>query len=407
MSFTHVRGFRCNRWSGVLAFIAALFFHANATAEIRTAYVWADRPDTASYTANTSYASVTVAGVQVSRSAPGRYVVDLRGFLPSPASPTTSGPSAGRLGNVQVSGYGPTGAFCQVVSWSASVSVACFDAAGRPADSQFSLLATLAAPGDPVSYAWAARPTAAAHDAPGSYALGASPVRIARQGAGQYMASLGTATATLGATVVVTAYGNEPRRCAVVGWRLGVVTVRCTNATGAAADSAFSILSLKPAAGELRFAFAWANDATSASYAPDARYLFAPEASGGVSIRRTATGRYAYGSARASTTCRSLHTPPTAPIAIRSRGCPIPSTWPATGRAAPRPTPASRCCQSTPMPRASSPTSSRVRRRSVRVDFRARYHCPVQGRLSSAMSICTHTRRASSGSAGATTAIRA
>lgn len=68
--------------------------------------------------------------------------------------------------------------------------------------------------------------------------------------------------------------------------------VRCTDASGALADSAFTILALKPPAAERRFSFAWADRPTEASYAPASQYAFAPEAAGGVLITRAGVGRY-------------------------------------------------------------------------------------------------------------------
>lgn len=258
-----------------------------ASAAVRTAYLWADRPGEASYVANAAYASATATGARIERTAPGRYSVSLGGFLSGAGS---SAP--GRLGNIQVSAYGDTGGFCQVVSWGASASVACFNSGGAPEDMRFSLLATVADAGDPVAYAFAGRPAEASYDASPSYSMRDSgAVRITRTRIGSYIAALGNATAGIGGTVQATAYGATPRRCKTGGWILGAVTVLCTDAAGRPADSAFTVLSMKPAAASRDFAYLWSGDPGAAT-PPDSRFAFAPEATGGADVTKTAAGRY-------------------------------------------------------------------------------------------------------------------
>lgn len=274
-----------NGFSFVIAIVGVILASGGeAAASVRTAYVWADRPTSLEpYVANAAYASVTASGARIERSAVGRYSVDLAGFLGGPGS----------LGNIQVSAYGTTGAFCQTVSWASRVSVACFNASGVPADAQFSLLATIADAGDPVAYAYAGRPAEGAYDAPAAYAVRDSgAVRITRSGPGSYLVALGAATAGIGGTVQTTAYGATPRRCKTVGWILGAVSVSCTDAGGRPADSAFTVLSVKTPAGSRDFSYLWSGN-PEATNPPDARYVFAPEAAGGAAVSRTETGRYA------------------------------------------------------------------------------------------------------------------
>jgi hypothetical protein len=93
-----------------------------------------------------------------------------------------------------------------------------------------------------------------------------------------------------GGHVQVTAVGSVARDCKVTGW-VGVdVGVRCFDASGAPADSVFSLLHLRPSIYADHVAFAWANDPTAAVYAPSESYGHNPFDP--IKIQRQGTGRY-------------------------------------------------------------------------------------------------------------------
>lgn len=101
------------------------------------AFVYTNNPRAAEYTPTKAYAQNPSGGpITVRRSATGTYNVIFGGLG-----------GAARRGNAQVTGYGSSPSFCQIVRWVPSgedldIAVKCFDGRGRPADSAFSLLFT-------------------------------------------------------------------------------------------------------------------------------------------------------------------------------------------------------------------------------------------------------------------------
>jgi hypothetical protein len=90
-------------------------------------YVWANEPTTSSYTPDPSYQSNSSGATNtVARSGVGVYEVDF--------------PNLGKKkGDVQVTGYG-SGAVCNFSGWTGSaVDVSCYNAAGAPEDSDFTV----------------------------------------------------------------------------------------------------------------------------------------------------------------------------------------------------------------------------------------------------------------------------
>jgi microsomal dipeptidase-like Zn-dependent dipeptidase len=276
----------------LLACVGLVFSASEAAAEIRTAYVWADQPNAASYSPNNGYANLP-AGSEIRRSGVGRYHVRLRGFMPASLFSVGSTTARGALGNIQISAYGDTGRFCQIASWAETANILCFNSDGRPADARFSLLATIAAPGDGVAYAWAGRPGEPEYNAASAYGMSPSgDIAIRRRGVGRYNVLLGASIAGVGGHVQVSAYGPDPRQCRVAGWIAGLADIRCTDASGRPADSAFSILALNLDTDDRRFVYAWGNDPATVNYTPDRRYVHTPEVDSPVRITRRGTGRY-------------------------------------------------------------------------------------------------------------------
>ncbi len=239
------------------------------------AYVWGNNATAANYTPSSSYAK---GAGNIRRTAVGRYTWAVPG-----------GEVSGK-GNVQVSAYGNNANHCQVVSWGGSVNVACFNQAGAPVDSQFTALALNGGSASNVAYVWANNPTAASYTPSGAYAYspGATP-RITRSGTGTYRVQLANSMVTSGATIMVTAYGSTPAHCRIVSWGGGAANVKCLNMAGQPVDSRYSLLVVRGSTNPA-WDFVWANNATSASYAPSGSYLYT--AGGTPRIRRSAVGRY-------------------------------------------------------------------------------------------------------------------
>jgi hypothetical protein len=100
-----------------------------------------------------------------------------------------------------------------------------------------------------------------------------------------------SATFPGGGHVQVTAVGAGNARCVSVGWAGNTAYVRCYGASGAPADSAYSIAYWRPTPADPGMAFAWANDPSASSYTPNTQYSFA---SGGGSITATRSGTGVY-----------------------------------------------------------------------------------------------------------------
>jgi hypothetical protein len=162
-------------------------------------------------------------------------------------------------GNAQVSAYGASGEFCQPVSWhprgpDVVVNVACFNAAGAPADSRFTALfltpADLPGPG---GFAWGDRPREGGYAPHRQYRFtpAAADMTVQRLALGTYsvrFAGLGGAQAA-GGTVKASAYGPDPAICQPERWGAGAaemaIVVRCFGPDGAPRDSTWSLLALR------------------------------------------------------------------------------------------------------------------------------------------------------------------
>ena len=252
------------------------------------AFAWADQPTAASYTPSSLYSYNRLGGdIQITRTSAGVYSVQFVSF-----------DGFGVGGNVQVTAYfAGAGQYCKVENWSSdTVSVRCFDATGAASDSYFTVLylKTPAMP-DAVAYAWANNATAASYTPSSLYSYNPTggAVTATRNGTGDYSMTWSGfgALGTGGGHPQVTAYDASNKRCEILGWANDLVNVRCYDSAGNPADSRYSLLYLRPAATDDGLAFAWANDSSSASYAPIPFYRF-NSGNGAVSATRTGTGTY-------------------------------------------------------------------------------------------------------------------
>jgi hypothetical protein len=210
-----------------------------------TSYAWAFSSTAASYDAASDYAfNPTGGAITATRAGVGVYQMEFTG--------------AGALGvdggHVQVTAYGGTNQRCKVGSWYLDVvTVLCFDSAGAPADSEYTLLYLKPdAEDDALAFAWADDELSASYTPDPFYSFnsGDGPITASRFGVGSYsMDFSGFGLRGIeGGHVQVTAYGGADTRCAVSGWGVEVISVSCHDSAGAPADSLYDVLFIKPVA---------------------------------------------------------------------------------------------------------------------------------------------------------------
>jgi len=105
----------------------------------RYGYAWYNQPATASYTITNQYTFNSAGGaITGARASAGVYSVTFNGL----------GISGQEGGNVQVTSYGGGANFCKVAAWDSmtggnfTVTVNCYDHAGAPVDTQFTIQAS-------------------------------------------------------------------------------------------------------------------------------------------------------------------------------------------------------------------------------------------------------------------------
>jgi hypothetical protein len=145
-------------------------------------------------------------------------------------------------------------------------------------------------------YVWANDPTAAEYTPSTSYQRNSTGAlnTITRNGTGDYTVVFSNLGIYYGGTVNVTAYGTGSEHCKVQYWTPSLadmnVRVRCFDTAGAPVDTRFAASFTRPVL-STRFAYVWANQATSASYTPSTTYQF--NSTGALNtITRLGTGSY-------------------------------------------------------------------------------------------------------------------
>jgi hypothetical protein len=208
------------------------------------AYVWANKPTTASYVPSAAYqANSTGAVNRVTRSGKGNYRVIL--------------PKLGAAaGHVQVTAYGTGTQRCKTSGWgpsgtNQSIGVRCFTVAGAPADTTFTLTYVrngnlLGQPvgtgpnGNPTAYAWASLPTTKSYTPAGAYRFGPAKATITRVGTGDY--KFKTPVNFANGNVQVTAYGSGSEHCKVAYWNnVDGIRVKCYTAKGVPVNTLFDV----------------------------------------------------------------------------------------------------------------------------------------------------------------------
>lgn len=253
--------------------------------------VWLDdpaRPLNEAYQPDAGYRK-NVFGV--SRSGTGQYVVAFDGPADLNAMPVIS-----------VAAYGNDNARCKVarvdvvghqLGESVVVSVACHAPNGNPMNSRFVLHAI-----DPRGVLGRAAGGFVSRNGAVSDSFNTQgTVTASKTSAGNYEVLLGNlGSGVRGGTVQVTALGAGANHCKIVSWSNSTpttlaLTVRCfaTN-SDTATDTGFFFLYDEQIPTEYnRGAYAWANQATTASYPPDAFYTFMTGPTGSTSTSATAS----------------------------------------------------------------------------------------------------------------------
>lgn len=249
-------------------------------------WTWAHWPSTGHYTPNPGWTYNNSGGaVDIYRDGVGQYRVVFAGLTSD-------------RGNVHVVGYGPDANRCKVAGWWPSggmtVFVRCHTPGGVLADTQFVAYyaETLATEG---AYLWSSNPSAS-HTASWYYSYNSAgqPNLVEWHGVGMYRVRLKGLDHATG-HALVTAYGADATHCKPIFWGAHagdtIVDVRCFNAAGGRANSLFTLRYVMEDIGYYRLGYAWLDQPTTASYAPNPLYSFNSEGNPNQAVR-TEPGRY-------------------------------------------------------------------------------------------------------------------
>ena len=197
--------------------------------------------------------------------------------------------------SVQATAYGGGSNYCKVQGWGGSVAdILCFTAAGAAADSEFTVQAVSSTNERSIAFAWADQDTTASYTPSVFYSYNpAGGITITRSSTGAYNVIFNGLDGSKG-DVQVTAYGSGNVTCAGTGWG-GTpfdASVNCQTPSGAAADSDFVIWVVPTGATPSLLGYAWADQASTASYTPDTTYSY-NSGHGTITATRSSTGTYA------------------------------------------------------------------------------------------------------------------
>ena len=163
---------------------------------------------------------------------------------------TFDGLSSASFGNVQVTA-GMVNRYCKPSVWqpsgsNVSISVACFDASGNPADSTFfASVESIVRGCQGTSYLWADR-TTGSFNPNGRYSHSQSLTSnsVTRTAVGRFTATMPGISGS-GGNAQVNAYGSGPARCQITNWALSrgtaSINIACFNPDGTPVDARFSL----------------------------------------------------------------------------------------------------------------------------------------------------------------------
>jgi len=284
---------RCFDPAGALADTAFSLVYHKAEADLRgVAFAWADNASSSAYTPSTTYSyNPTGGAISASRSSTGVYSITFAGM----GSVGIGG------GNVQVTAYSASDRRCKVNSWLGdTVHVRCFDTAGNPVDTPYSVFyrkpiwkllteyfAAAHVPGStPIGIPTSVIDRYNRHPGPS----GQSPVVVTRLNTGTYSVEF-TDIHKLGyngGNAQITASGFAGNYCNVVGWLFDTVTVQCFSQTTSAINQSFQVALFMPRQDNEQLAYVRADNPAQPIQTPPDHYTHNP--SGGlVQITRLAT----------------------------------------------------------------------------------------------------------------------
>jgi hypothetical protein len=261
---------------------------AAAVSHYADGYVWANSPTSASYTPSTFYSfNRSGRAITITRQDVGTYTVRFAGLSAVLGTKST----------VHVTGYSSDNTYCKPAAQkllSDVIHIKCFDAAsGRATDAYYTVYLTKRY-GD-LAFAYASLPTGNDYAPPASASHNpAGTIRVFRNGVGSYIVrftAFGSRLTSNGGHAQAVALGTGAQHCKVSGWGGSPnldVGVLCYSRFGDPKDVKFNVFFATP---NPNLAYAWADQPTTASYAPSSFYRSNPNG-GGVSITRSSTGRY-------------------------------------------------------------------------------------------------------------------
>ncbi len=239
--------------------------------------------------------NATGAGVMVSRTSVGEYIVTFERLAKVDSSFRET---------VLVTPLGNGGERCHLQGWGNAgngrdldVSVRCFTFSGLRVDARFSVL-VVGSHSLPSRYGFTVAGDANASfaaQADRSYSSFSHGVGITRSTAGSYIVQLDGAIDDTPQNYFVSTYGGGDDLCKVSSWNRNVwASVTCYAPSGALSDARFSLLMLDGGRPGRRFGFAWANEpagSLGSEYVP--HMLYQRTSSGqAVRIAHVATGTY-------------------------------------------------------------------------------------------------------------------
>lgn len=286
-------GVRCVDETGSPADSAFSLLHLRPTRGAdHVAFAWANDATAPAYTPHPDYShnGGALDPIEIQRSGTGRYFVEFRNFAATGAT----------LGHPQVTAYGDDSNRCQLQRWVGDfVYVECYDGAGAPVDTRFTVLFLEPSATDrSMAFAWADAPLSASYAPDSDYAhhpLGA-PVSASRLGVGHYemeFSNLGTLALDV-SNVQVSAYGFAPVHCQLEGWGADTATVRCFDSSGMPVDAFYNVFFQKALKTDWtpEYAFATAWDVSNPSYSLTTAIDAWNPTGGEIRVTRSGVGSY-------------------------------------------------------------------------------------------------------------------
>lgn len=244
--------FRCYDKDGVLADQSSTsVVIGSGTFSGRSAFAWIDLPTTSGEASATWRHHPLGRSIFSEHVATGSYIVRFAGLQRA---------NANNREGVIVTAYGPVAAVCQPSAPASTatgleVAVRCFDAAGAPIDTRFTVLIVDGArTGATLGFALADQPAVASYTPANSAVRGTGSVQITRASAGTWdVAFTGfSRSGTLKESFLVSPVGTTAGRCWIQYWDYssaaggtGTVRVGCSTVAGVMTDMPFSVVAVQ------------------------------------------------------------------------------------------------------------------------------------------------------------------